>query len=97
MPINYVPILYIDKTGAAVSAIEFDFLTELESIYCVLTYDDVKFVEIPDEDGGMVEFNYILQEGVIPDDDLMTFKKLIGDILVDIITAGIKTIKPLNH
>lgn len=91
--INYVPILYIDKTGAEVAAVEFDFLTESESIYCVLTYDDVKFVEIPDEDGGMVEFNYILQEGVVPDDDLMTFKKLTGDILVDIITQGIETVK----
>ncbi len=91
--INYQAINYIDKTGSEVTAIEFDFLTENESIYCVLTYDDVKFVEIPDEDGGMLEFNYVLQEGHIPEDDLMTFKKMIGDILVDIITTGIENIK----
>jgi hypothetical protein len=89
----YQGIEYIDSEGKTIAALEFDFLTENESIYCVVSYDDVKFVEIPDEDGGMLEFNYILHEGHVPEDDLMTFKKLIGDFLVDIITTGIEVNK----
>ena len=82
---KYEIIPFINSDGKRIQAIEIQ--GEYPGI--VYSYNNAELVEVPTEDNALLNFDYTLHEGELLADEKVLFHKVIGDILVDIITNGI--------
>jgi hypothetical protein len=88
MSVKYNVIKHFDGTGKQIQAIE--LLEEYPDV--IYSYENAKFITVPGEEQAVLEFDYNIHDGHVPDDEYILFRQVIGDILVDIMTNGIMPI-----
>ena len=85
MTVKYNVIQYFNDQGIQIQAIE--LLEEYPNV--IYTYKDAQLITVPEETHAVLEFNYNIHEGTVPEDEYILFRQVIGDILVDIMENGI--------